>query len=153
MGYPAVHWVLMGLYELPNRPGGFNQDIVDLTWELKSSGLTNKEITAKEIYLIKEKIFEYGLKDYLDFLGRKINYTWGDGSYYATKKLGLNPLDNNIFQPYVIGDNSDYLVLFCQIVHVMNLFLIVIAGVSLLKSTNQLEQLLTICLFEFFYFY
>lgn len=152
MGYPAVHWVLMGLYELPNRPGGFNQDIVDLTWELKSSGLTNKEITAKEIYLIKEKIFEYGLKDYLDFLGRKINYTWGDGSYYATKKLGLNPLDNNIFQPYVIGDNSDYLVLFCQIVHVMNLFLIVIAGVSLLKSTNQLEQLLTICLFGVFLF-
>ncbi len=152
MGYPAVHWVLMGLKELPNRPGGFNQEIVDLTWELKSKGLTNKEIMEEEIDLIKEQLSEYGVQGYLDFLSRKINYTWGDGTYYAPKKLSLKPLDNNSFQAYVFGEKSETFVLFCQMVHVMNLLLIVIAAISLIKSTNQFEQLLTICLFGTFLF-
>ena len=152
IGYPPVHWVLMGLEELPNRPGGFNQETVDLTWELKSEGLTNKEIMAEEIQLIKEKLSEYGVQGYLDFLSRKINYTWGDGTYYATNKLAQNPIETNTFQDYLFGEKSEGFVLFCQMIHVMNLFLIVIAAISLLKSTNQLEQLLTICLFGTFLF-
>lgn len=152
MGYPPVHWVLMGVKESPNRPGGFNQETVDLTWDLKSEGLTNKEIMKEEIQLIKEQLSEYGIQGYLDFLSRKINYTWGDGTYYTINKLSRKPIETNIFQPYVIGDKSEGLVLFCQMVHVMNLFLIVIAAISLLKSTNQFEQLLTICLFGTFLF-
>lgn len=152
MGFPPTHWVLMGLQETPNRPGGFNNDTVKLTKQLKFDGLTKKEIAQEHIQMIKEKLEEYGFKNYLSFLGRKINYTWGDGTYYAPKKLGLNPLDKNIFQEYLYGEKCEGFVLFCQIVQVTNLLLIFIGAVSLLKSTNYFEQVLTISLFGTFLF-
>lgn len=152
IGFPATHWLLMGLQESPNGPGGFNQDTVDLTYQLKTDGLTNKEISQEEIEMIKEKLDNYGVQGYLSFLSRKINYTWGDGTYYASRKLSIEPLDENIFQEYLYGEKSEAFVLFCQIIHVANLLLIVIGAISLIKATHQFEQVLTICLFGTFLF-
>lgn len=152
MGFPATHWIFMGLHDQPRRPGGYNDDVVKQTEALKLSGLTNQEISKSHLEAIKEKLDDYGIRGYLRFLSRKINYTWGDGTYYATNKLARQPIEDNLFQSYVFGDKSEPFVIACQTIQVVMLGLVLVAGIGLFKSTHEFEQVLTILLFGLFLF-
>lgn len=77
MGFPATHWILMGLHDQPQRPGSYYADDVKQTEELKRSGLTNQELSNWHLEAIKERLEDYGVHGYLRFLNRKINFTWG----------------------------------------------------------------------------
>lgn len=152
MGFPATHWILMGLHDQPQRPGSYYADDVKQTEELKRSGLTNQELSKWHLEAIKERLEDYGVHGYLRFLSRKINFTWGDGTYYATNKLSRHPMEDNIFQPYVFGEKSKPFVIACQIIQVAILGLVLVAGISLFKSSHKFEQVLTILLFGLFLF-
>ena len=71
-GLPMVHWVMMGL----KNNGGFNREDVDFT-----SSFENREEAQKaDIEVIKERLSNYGFKGYIEFINRKIKFTWNDGT-------------------------------------------------------------------------
>jgi hypothetical protein len=44
------------------------------------------------IIVIKERLKNFGVKGYVQFLLKKVEWTWTDGTYYATVKLARRPL-------------------------------------------------------------
>lgn len=152
LGYPSTHWIMMGLNSNGKVYGGFNIEDVKITDDLKKSGLSNREITKQHIQIIRERIMNYGVGGYLEFLSKKINYTWGEGTYYAPDKLVRSPLDDNQYQEYIFGEKKEAFVYVSQIVHLAVVFLIVLAGFSILKQRVNFEIVLSITLFGVFLF-
>lgn len=152
LGYPTTHWLMMGLNHSGKIYGGFNIGDVHITAELKKDGLSNNDITKQHIKIIKERLSNYGVQGYLEFLSKKINFTWGEGTYYAPDKLIRSPLGENKYQQYVFGDKQTTFVYGSQISHTLILFLIVIAGCSLFRQRISFEVVLSITLFGVFLF-
>lgn len=152
MGFPFTHWVMMGLVEGEQGPGAYYHSDVEYTMALKSNHYSNVDIKEKHLEVIRNRLTDYGFQGYISFLNRKINFTWSDGTYYAPEKLSRSPLRENVFQQYIFGEKSLAFKVICHIIQVAVLALVWVGGIGLLKSTNKLEQLLTITLFGVFLF-
>lgn len=152
MGYPSTHWLMMGLNHQGKVYGGFNITDVHITARLKSSGLSKEEISKENLRIIKERLEEYGVSGYLSFLNKKINYTWGDGTYYAPDKLNRSPLAENMYQKYVFGGQKEFYIYGAQMVHLLVMGIIVVAAISLLKDYTNFNLVLSITLFGVFLF-
>lgn len=135
LGYPTTYWLMMGLNQSGKIYGGFNIEDLHITAELK-----------------KERLSNYGVQGYLEFLSKKINFTWGEGTYYAPDKLIRSPLGESKYQEYVFGDKKTTFVYGSQISHTLILFLIVIVGCSLFRKRISFEVVLSITLFGVFLF-
>lgn len=152
IGFPFTHWIMMGLADDEQGPGSYFQKDVDFTERLKNEGFTNDQIKEEHIKVMQSRLDNYGLEGYLSFLSRKINFTWGDGTYFSPQKLSRSPLTKNIFQDYVFGEKSGGFKIICHMIQVSILTLVFIAGIGLVKSTDKFEQVLTITLFGVFLF-
>ncbi len=152
LGFPSTHWVMMGLHHEGKVYGGYYHEDVNFTSDLKSSGLTNKQLSERHLQMIKSRLSQYGVRGYLEFLSQKINYTWGEGTYYAPEKLSRSPLRENGYQPYIFGDQKGYFVYASQMAHLLMMSLVVIASFDLFKKRVSFEQVLSITLFGVFLF-
>ncbi|WP_436512563.1 glycosyltransferase family 39 protein [Clostridium thermobutyricum] len=144
-GLPPTHWIMMGLKD----NGGFNISDVKLS---KNSGKTKKEIQEFNIRTIKTRLKNYGIGGYNKFLYKKIQYTWGDGTYFAPVKLSRKPIRPNFLHTYIYGDKNNLFTSFSEASHSLLLFLILIGSIGLFKSKNKIGFLFNICIFGVFLF-
>ena len=143
--FPMTHWIMMGL----NRPeseggtsigyGAYSQKDADYTAE---SGNYEQKKEAN-ILKIKERLHEYGLSGYTQFLFNKFKYVWNDGSYYTINLIGWDTL-NKTSTPYrlIVDERSNGL--FKNYMTDFNnyMFFIIIAGViiELVKKEKNQES-------------
>ena len=147
-GLPFTHWVMMGL----NQPyGGYNAADVDFSLNLKleQGKALVKEENIKEI---KKRLLDYGVKDYLTFVNKKVSVTWGDGTYFATDKLSRQPMWYSNLREYILGSKNILFMYMSQFSHVIILAGIFIASIINIKKYDNLNQGIHICIFGVFLF-
>ena len=130
--FPITHWIMMGLNK-PESEGGtsigygaYSQDDADYT---STSGNYNEKKNAN-ILKIKERLNDFGVSGYMDFLSKKFKYVWNDETYYSINLIGWDTLNkNSIPYKFVIGDES-YIFFRPYMRHFNNtLFAIIIIGI------------------------
>lgn len=132
--------------------GAYNSEDVEFTNSLKNQGLSNKEIQQEHLKVINERLNKLGVRGYLDYLQKKINYTWSDGTYYGPDKLSRNPLEYDKLQSYVIGENNSIFIYLSQTIHVSIFILMLLGSIRIYKSKKSFENSITIFIFGVFLF-
>lgn len=126
---PYTHWLLMGM----NKPvidggssygyGGFSNEDLKFTRTFK----TLKEREKAEKIKIRQRLEEFGPAGYTSFLLKKIEWTWTDGTYFASVKLSRYPVKLSVLHRFVLpnGGRANRLYLaFTQLTQGILLFLI-----------------------------
>lgn len=96
---PPEHYVMMGLA----GNGGYNEEDHFATLAIEDI----EERKAACVGKIKSRISDYGPVGFCRFLCGKINYTWLDGSYFASKKLAIDPNFHTVLSD-VFTDGGKY---------------------------------------------
>ncbi len=143
-GFPATHWVMMGL----SNNGGYNPKDVDFTSRI--DGKENQE--KANIEMIEKRLKDYGFSGYLNFINKKLSYTWSDGTLYAPEKLRREPIEVNKYQKYIIGNDRTAYLYLSQISYLTILILIFIAALFLFRSKSKINYLFNISIFGVFLF-
>lgn len=128
-GLSMTHWIMMGL----KNEGSYNEEDVNFSASFESK----KEAQKANIQEIKNRLREYGAKGYLEFLTRKIKFTWNDGTYYSVNKLSREPLENNIIEEHVVGEKNHQFIYFSQMSHLALITLIFISSLAAFKKKNS----------------
>ncbi|MBP3707023.1 MAG: hypothetical protein J6J36_00195 [Clostridia bacterium] len=147
--YPTTHWIMMGL----SKPisdggdsigyGGYCQKDSDYT---ATSG-NYQEKKEANIAKIKERLKDFGINGYVEFLYKKLRYVWSDGTYYSLSLIGWDTL-NKTSGPYryVLGKDSknfkEYLELFNTAIFAVILLGFIIDVIR--KNMNQNIRILGI---------
>ena len=98
--FPATHFVMMGLKDT----GGYSPEDEEFT-----AGFTNiQERETANLDEIKQRIAQYGLFGMLVHLQEKMAYTWSDGTYFAPKKLSIDPVFETKLQQWVLPGGKYY---------------------------------------------
>lgn len=150
---PYTHWILMGM----NKPlaeggtsygyGGFSGDDVKFSRTFK----TIKAKEAAEVAQIRQRLGEFGVRGYVSFILKKVEWTWTDGTYYTTVKLNRFPVKLSMLHKFVLPNrgisNSLYLS-FAQLTQGILLFLIFSGALFSLrhKMGSAYRFLLIMCL-------
>ncbi|MGM9987209.1 MAG: glycosyltransferase family 39 protein [Bacillaceae bacterium] len=147
-GLPSTHWIMMGL---KSPYGGYSSEDVHFSNEFRLR--EGKQATKQaNIKMIQERLKKYGVTGYIHFLNNKIAYTWGDGTYFAPKKLAVNPVKVSKLHPYIIGSQNGVFTYISQFSHVVMLLCILISSVRLFIIPNHFSKVIHICLFGVFLF-
>lgn len=147
-GLPYTHWVMMGL----KGPYGFyDSDDVKFSKGIKLE--QGKEATREaNISVIKERLNNYGVKGCLELVNKKVETTWGDGTYFAPNKLSRFPIGENNVRKYVIGDKKAAFVYISQFSHVIILITILIGAIKAYKKPTDFVKVIHISIFGVFLF-
>ena len=141
--YPATHWVMMGL----NKLGGYNKEDSKLTSSVK--GKDNK--IAMNIDEIKNRISEYSSKnrlngevDLISHIGRKMVWTWEDGTYYITHHIKKPIKKDTFLRPYLDKDGKHHyrFVFYCCAYQLMLLSLVTFSAIKDIKKKKFDEKML-----------
>lgn len=147
-GLPATHWIMMGL---KGPVGQFNQEDVLFSEDIKLK-YGKEKVKQENIQVIKERLKDYGVIGYIQFLNDKIAFTWGDGTYYSVNKLARSPEKNNNIQQYVIGNKNTLFIYISQFSHITILAMILISAVGSFKNPTSFERAMQISIFGVFLF-
>ena len=131
--FPLTHWVMLGLNK-PESEGGtsigygaYSQEDADYTTIQPSY---QDKVNANKI-VIKQRLKDFGVKGYIEFLFKKFKYVWNDGSYYVLTTIGWDTINqNSMLYRVVLGDVSNkyvrpYMTYFNDAIFILNLFLII----------------------------
>lgn len=131
--FPLTHWVMLGLNK-PESEGGtsigygaYSQEDADYTTIQPSY---QDKVNANKI-VIKQRLKDFGVKGYIEFLFKKFKYVWNDGSYYVLNTIGWDTINqNSMLYRLVLGDLSNkfvrpYMTYFNDAIFILNLFLII----------------------------
>ncbi|OPX47455.1 glycosyltransferase family 39 protein [Clostridium thermobutyricum] len=144
-GFPYTHWIMMGL----KGDGSWNQE--DVTSCLKA-GPNKENIKIFTEKVIKERLDAYGFDGLVNHLIRKNEFTWGDGTEYATFYLKMEPKHRGRMYQYVVGDKNYNFLLFSQGTQLFMLALIIIGSIGLFKDRKNHAMMFNICIFGVFVF-
>lgn len=124
--FPYVHWIMLGM----NRPwyeggtsdgyGGFS----GADYKYTKSFINTEARKVADLARIKERLNDFGVKGYTQFLLKKLEWTWTDPTYYALVKLSRSPIYNTIFHQLVLPNNQGTHIPYlsgAQIVHSLTL--------------------------------
>lgn len=127
--FPVEHWLAMGLVD----SGGYNADVYWMTASTEGKE-AKKEVDRQ---FIRETLEEYGVSGMLDHLKKKIEFTWGDGVYFAPEKLKRDPVKQSALHSWVLYDGADYqkTYLYCSAVQIL-----LLAGILLSVLCNFLRK-------------
>ena len=146
IGFPATHWVMMGL----NGSGGYNDADVDFTQNCKP-----EDRVSENIRVIKERVLEYGPKGMINHLNDKLKITWTDGTMFAPEKLRRFPKkeDSRLAQ-YIYGENNTIYLYASQMSYVVILIGILLSSLMSIrnKKTFEMQNLFNISIFGVFLF-
>lgn len=150
---PYTHWLLMGM----NKPvadggtsygyGGFSNEDLKFTRSFK----TLKEREAAEMGRIRQRLEKFGLEGYTSFLLKKVEWTWTDGTYYSSVKLGRFPRKLSMLHKFVLpnkGKSNRLFLAFTQLTQGILLFLLFTGAIFSLRSKggSSYRLLLLMCL-------
>ena len=127
--FPMEHWVAMGLVD----SGGYNAGVYWMTASTEGKE-AKKEVDRQ---FIRETLEEYGVPGMLDHLKKKIEFTWGDGVYFAPEKLKRDPVKTSWLHSWVLYDGADYqkTYRYCSAVQ-----LLILGGILLSVLSNFLRK-------------
>ena len=140
---PITHWIMMGLNK-PEAEGGtsigygaYSQNDVDYT---NTSG-NYEEKKVANIKKIEERLQDFGVSGYLNFLMKKFDYVWNDGSYYSLKLIGWDTI-NTTSIPYKIVLDKRYNQVFANYMTSFNncLFFIIFVGLIISICKKGIKQ-------------
>ena len=145
-GFPATHWVMMGL----SGHGGYNQEDVELTL------YTNPDERMRmNLYVIKSRLLDYGMSGIINHLDEKVKFTWTDGTLYAPDKLRRDPIypENKLAQ-YIYGEKNNQYLYLSQASFVILILGILLSSIKSLKNKNtiDIQNLFNITIFGVFLF-
>ena len=98
--FPLEHWVAMGLVD----SGGYNADVYWMT--ASTEGKEAKKVVDRQF--IRDTLEGYGVSGMLEHLKEKVEFTWGDGVYFAPEKLKRDPVKTSWLHSWVLYDGADY---------------------------------------------
>lgn len=126
---PYVHWIMMGL----NKTGGFNRKDFNHSKSIKGKEAKTKEANR----IIVERINNYGFKGMIEHLGNKINYTYGDGTYYSVSILSRKPRNPDSLGYNLLAKDGKYI---NQTIYVANSYSIFILMMYLLSMLSGFRK-------------
>ena len=145
---PKTHWIMQGL----NGYGGFNmEDYTDITYP----GLGDKEeLSKRHIEEIKSRLGKYGPIGYVDFLSKKISFTWGDGTYFVGDKLRRNPAHPESLVYQIVSADGNYFTSYNIWMNGLQIMLLIgiTIGAFLTRKDRSPMSLLKIALMGLFMF-
>lgn len=126
---PYVHWVMMGL----NKTGGFNRK--DFNYSKSIVGKEAKQEAA--IQIISERLNDYGLSGLIKHLGTKINYTYGDGTYYSVSLLSRKPKNTDSLGYNLLSKNGKYINKTIYLANSYNIFILTMFMLSMFSGLRK----------------
>lgn len=149
--FPITHWIMMGL----TGNGGYNQSDVDYTGSYdtkeKKKKANIKVINQRLNNLIHEK-------EIISFYTNKTLYVWGDGTFFATAKLNVNPINDMEIKEYILPiSHKNHLFTIVAQTQLIIILLFIIIGIILNNYLSEKEQILqkflNITIFGIFLFF
>ena len=150
---PYTHWLLMGM----NKPvveggtsygyGGFSNE--DLKFTRSYNTLEDRKVA--EMARIMQRLEAFGVEGYASFLLKKIEWTWTDGTYFSSVKLGRYPAKLSFLHKFVLpnkGKSNRLFLAFAQLTQGILLFLIFSGSVFSIRHRggSNYRFLLLMCL-------
>ena len=136
--------------------GGYNLDDVEFTMNI--SGINNKK--RKDLERMQQKIKQLWKEGTIwEFYINKAVYTWGDGTYFAPRKLSLEPINNYSVKKIILdsSENSNYLYKCISQAQIVFVLFFISASILFYKHLNfkqkDLHLLLNIIIFGAFLFF
>ena len=130
---PLTHWVMMSMSGNGNWS---QQDYID-TFSAINSG---EDVVQKNLNTISERFNTLGFDGYVSLLGRKISFTWGDGTFYAPHKLLLgNYNQTQMHKVFVAG--TSYSKQTYKILNIVWLTALLLIGFYSIKSIFRDEDI------------
>ena len=131
--FPLIHWVAMGL----TNDGTFDGNLVAQNEKLS----TKQEITENCKEYISKAIKKYTPVTFVNHLYKKHKRIWGDGSmtYYQRIK-GVEKYAKGA--KYLIGEKSDFLYIYCQMVWIALNILTLIFAIGFVINKQRIFSLL-----------
>lgn len=150
--FPKEHYFMMGLTNF----GGYNLKDVEFTMNI--SGVNKKkkadlERMSKRI----NKLLETG--NIWEFYINKAVYTWGDGTYFAPRKLALEPINNFSIKKFILDyeGKSNYLFRCISQAQIIFILFFIPVGILFNRYLNRCQRdfhlLLNIIIFGIFLFF
>ncbi len=146
--FPYTHWVMMGL---SGKYGAYLEDDVNYTRSFDSEELKKEA----NINIIKERLNEKIENDNLDFFIKKINFVWGDGTYYSSHKLVKGVYEKNIFHEFVTekGKYYSYYLIFVQTIHFSMLLFITLSAFITVFKKDDINLMCRVAMFGLLLFF
>ena len=126
---PYVHWVMMGL----NKTGGFNRK--DYNYSKSIIGKEAKQEAA--IQIIGKRLNDYGFSGLIKHLGTKINYTYGDGTYYSVSLLSRKPKNTDSLGYNLLSKNGKYINKTIYLANSYNIFILTMLMLSMFSGLRK----------------
>ncbi len=144
--FPITHWIMMGLGDA----GKYSEEDVEFT----SSFSNISEKKQNNINIIKERFSDIINNKKMNFLRRKLMYTWGDGTYYAVNTLDYDAVNEGLHQELVFkrGKYHSFYQYYTQIQHITIITLMVVLSFISIKKDINYELTLRIAIFGLFLF-
>lgn len=128
---PPLHYVMMGL----KNPGGYDESD-----HLASQALPDAAArTAHAKEEILRRLADYGPLGFLDHLRQKLAYTWADGSWFGSHKLGIDPIAPGVLQQWV-ADTGEHWPVFRTLVNAQQLLICLGLAVCAVCQARRGEQ-------------
>lgn len=133
--FPVEHWLAMGLVD----SGGYNADVYWMTASTEGKE-AKKEVDRQ---FIRDTLEEYGVSGMLDHLKKKIEFTWGDGVYFAPEKLKRDPIKQSFLHSWLLYDGADYqkTYLYCSAVQLLFLGGILLSVLCSFLRRGELREI------------
>ena len=126
---PYVHWIMMAL----NKTGGFNRQ--DYNYSKSIIGKEAKQEAA--IKMIDKRLNDYGFSGLIKHLGTKINYTYGDGTYYSVSLLARKPLNIDSLGHNLLAKDGKYINKTIYLANSYNIFILVMLMLSMVSGFRK----------------
>lgn len=125
---PYVHWVMMGL----KGNGTFNEDDYWFTYSFDDP----EERKQADIAEIKNRLSAYGVPGYVKLLGRKMNCSFGSGTYGVEDMIRYHPRHKNALHQIFLEKGKYFSVFVCvaQVFYWFLLLSTVLAAVRNIKK-------------------
>lgn len=149
--YPYTHWIMMGLAEDGDTPGGYSSTDDYLT-RIQETKADKKAFNEKEII---RRLHEYGVSGLMIHLRTKAVDTWGDGTFYAPVKLKRTPKYQTKLWSYVFpdGKNFSYVLYYSQAFWiVIYFFMLLSVHLGIRHNSVDFILLLKLAIFGLFLF-
>ena len=140
--FPYTHWVMMGLNTPTDQGGtsigwgGYSQEDSIMT----ETQPTYDEKVQNSIKVIKERLSDFGIKGYMEYLKNKFIYVWEDPTFYVLAQIGWDTLNkDSLPYKYILGEKSQQIFIpYTNIFYTMLILLITIEIIyDVIKHRNQ----------------
>lgn len=125
--FPVTHWIMMG----HQGEGGYSSADVEFTQSFE----TKSEKTKANLETLNKRLKEMGLTGYLELIGKKMQIVWSGGTHRYEQYLSTAEEYTGLYN-YIVGDQNDIYVYYCQIFNGSLIFLILFGAINYIRKKS-----------------